>query len=80
MDENQCPSVAVLPNGHPSVLLLAVLLVEDGDGQPIQKELGAAVEADPVLTQILFGLDRVPLASIAQASPNKRRLIHPKPT
>ena len=50
MDNNQDPSVGVPPNGHPSFFGFAVLLVQDGDGQPIQKELGSTLEADSVLS------------------------------
>ena len=69
MDENQNPCVAILPNGHPSFFRFAVLLVKDGDGQWIQKDLGGTLETDPVLTQIRPRLDGVPLESVAQLSP-----------
>ena len=69
MDNNQNPSVGVPPNGHPSFFRFAVLLVKDGDGQWIQKELGSTLEADSVLSQILLRLDGVPLESVAQLSP-----------
>ena len=69
MDENQDPSVAVPPHGHPSFFRFAVLLVKNGDRQWIQEELGSMIEADSVLTQILLRLDGVPLESVAQPSP-----------
>ena len=69
MDENQNSSVAVLPHGHPPFLFFAVLLVKDGNGPWIKKELGSTLEADPVLTLILLLFDAIPLESVAQLSP-----------
>ena len=40
MDNNQDPSVAVPPDGHPPLFRPSVLLVKDERGQGIQKKLG----------------------------------------
>jgi hypothetical protein len=69
VDENQEPSAALPPNGHPSFLRFTVLLVKDGNGQGIQEELGSPLEGDPVLAQVLLRLDGVPLESVTQRSP-----------
>ncbi len=56
MDENQRPSVAILPNGHPSFLFVAVLLVKEGDGQWIQEELGSISKLILCLRRFSFAL------------------------
>ncbi len=70
MHENQDPFLAVPPDGDAPFFCFAVLLVKDGDGQRIHKELRGTLEADPVLAQVLRGLDGVPLESLAQLYPS----------
>ena len=60
--------MAVPSNGHPPFFRLAVLLVKDGHGLGVQKELGSTLEADSVLAQILLRLDGVPLEIVTQRS------------
>ncbi len=77
VDENQNRSAPVPTHRHPTLFKFAVLIIDDGDSQRNSETLGGAIKAVPVLPQVLFGLDRVPLESIAHPSPtpqNESRL------
>ena len=72
MDENQNTSPPILSNAHPPLLLFAVLFINDGDSQWIQKDFGSPIKADPVFSQVRLGFGRIPFKSIAQPSPTTR--------